>query len=84
MSQVLQWAGAVLVLAAFALSQWNVWSVRSYLYLTFNCVGGAALAAAAVLTRQWGFLLLEGVWALVAGRGLLVRLSARRAHQATG
>ena len=74
MSEVLQWVGAVLVLAAFTLSQWGIWSVRSYRYLTFNFIGGGGLAAAAVITRQWGFVLLEGVWAVVAGQGLVVRL----------
>ena len=79
MSEVLQWAGAVLVLAAFVLSQWGVWAVRSYRYLTFNFLGGGGLAASAAITHQWGFVLLEGVWALVAGRGLAVRLSNRAA-----
>jgi hypothetical protein len=82
MSEVLQWAGAVLVLAAFVLSQWGVWTVRSYRYLTFNFLGGGGLAASAVLSHQWGFLLLEGVWALVAGRGLAVRMRHRGAEDA--
>ena len=80
MSEVLQWAGAVLVLVAFMLSQWGLWSVRSYRYLTFNFLGGGGLAASAVLNHQWGFLLLEGVWALVAARGLAVRLRQRGAE----
>jgi hypothetical protein len=77
MSEVLQWVGAVLVLAAFVLSQWGRWGVRSYRYLTFNFLGGGGLAASAVLSHQWGFVLLEGVWALVAGRGLALRLRQR-------
>ena len=77
MSEVLQWAGAALVLVAFGLSQWGLWSVASYRYLTFNCIGGAGLAVAAVLSHTWGFVLLEGVWALVAARGLVLRLSGR-------
>jgi hypothetical protein len=77
MSEVLQWTGAILVLVGFALSQWGRWSVTSYRYLVCNCLGGAGLAVAAVLSHQWGFVLLEGVWALVAGRGLLLRLSGR-------
>ncbi len=75
MSEVLQWVGAVLVLAAFGLSQWGLWSVESYRYLIFNFIGGAGLAVAAVLSHTWGFVLLEGVWALVAGRGLVLRLT---------
>ena len=77
MSEVLQWTAAIVVLAAFALSQWGFWSVVSYRYLWFNFVGGAGLSAAAVLSHQWGFVLLEGVWALVAGRSIIARLSGR-------
>jgi hypothetical protein len=77
MSEVLQWTAAIVVLAAFALSQWGVWSVLSYRYLVCNFVGGASLSAAAVLSHQWGFVLLEGIWALVAGRGIVARLSGR-------
>jgi hypothetical protein len=56
-----------MVLFAFALSQFGRLSPASYAYLVLNCVGGAGLSAAAVLTHQWGFVLLEGVWAMVAG-----------------
>ena len=77
MSEVLQWAAAVVVLAAFALCQWGAWSARSYPYLLCNLAGGAGLSAAAFLSRQWGFVALEGVWALVAARSILVRLSGR-------
>jgi hypothetical protein len=31
-----------------------------------NAVGSATLAATAVIGREWGFILLEGVWALVS------------------
>jgi hypothetical protein len=77
MSEVLQWTAAIVVLGGFALSQWGVWSVISYRYLVSNFVGGAGLSVAALLSHQWGFVLLEGVWALVAGRSILARLSGR-------
>ena len=61
MSEALQWSAAVIVLAAYALSLRGVWSVRSYRYLGFNLIGGFGLCAAAVISHQWGFVLLEGV-----------------------
>jgi hypothetical protein len=77
MSELLQWTAAIVVLAAFALSQWRVWSVLSYRYLVCNFVGGVGLSAAAALSHQWGFVVLELVWGLVAARTILVRLSGR-------
>ena len=77
MSVILQWVGAILALIAFGLSQGRRWSVASYRYLAFNLVGGTLLSVAAGLAHQWGFVLLEGVWGLVAGWGITLRLRRR-------
>jgi hypothetical protein len=73
-TQVVQVAGALLVLAGFALSQLRVLDPRSYAYLLVNVSGATVLAVLAWHERQWGFLLLEAVWALVAAGGLAARL----------
>ncbi|MGA9858340.1 MAG: hypothetical protein WBQ18_10800 [Solirubrobacteraceae bacterium] len=78
MSELLQWIGAIVCLVAFALSQRGSWRVASYRYLVCNLIGGGMLSVAAALTHQWGFVLLEGVWAGVAGWSLVVRLRAGR------
>jgi hypothetical protein len=80
MSEVLQWVGAVLCLVAFGLSQRGIWTVSSYWYLGMNFVGGWGLSVAAALTHQWGFVLLEGVWGLVAGWSISSRLRGRPVH----
>jgi hypothetical protein len=66
--------GALLILAGFILSQTNRLDAASYAYLLLNLVGGAILAVLAFQGQRWGFVLLEGVWALVALAGLIRRL----------
>jgi hypothetical protein len=74
MSEALQWSAAIVVLVAYALSLKGTWSVRSYHYLVANFIGGFGLSAAAAISHQWGFVLLEGVWGAVAGWSILTRI----------
>jgi hypothetical protein len=76
LAQLLQLAGAMLVLAGFTLAQLRVLDPQSLAYLILNVVGAAILAALAFEERQWGFLLLEGVWTVVSVAGLVGRLRA--------
>jgi hypothetical protein len=71
MVQVVQIVGAVLILVAFAANQRGSMSPRSRTYLWLNFAGSVILAVVAVITVNWGFLLLEGVWAAVSLHGLL-------------
>jgi hypothetical protein len=77
LGQLLQIAGAVLILVAFWLSQVNRIDPRSYGYLLLNLAGGATLAILALQSQRWGFVLLEGTWALVALGGVVMRLAGR-------
>jgi len=77
MAQSAQIAGALAILAAFAAAQARVLDVRSHAYLVLNVLGAAVLAVAAWHERQWGFLLLEGVWALVSAWGLVAGAVSR-------
>jgi hypothetical protein len=76
--QPVQIAGALLMLAAFALSQFRVLRPESPAYLWANLIGSAVLAVDAWLGSLWGFFLLEGVWAVVSAWGLLRPALARR------
>lgn len=75
MSDLLQLAGALLILVPFAAVQLGRTSPASVLYLAFNLAGSLLLAVLALTGSQWGFLLLETVWAVVSAWGL-----ARRAR----
>ena len=68
---VLEVTGAILILIAFALAQFRGLDRHGSPYLMLNLVGAALLTVSAATHRQWGFLLLQGVWALVALWGLL-------------
>jgi hypothetical protein len=63
---------------AFALSQFGVLGQASYPYLALNAIGSGSLAILAVVSQQWGFLLLEGGWALVSLWGIVARASGRK------
>jgi hypothetical protein len=76
-SQGVQIAGAIAILAAFAATQARVLNIRAWAYLWLNLLGAAALAASAGYERQWGFLLLNSVWSAVAAVGIVVRFAGR-------
>ena len=68
-----------MILAAFALAQFHLLDQRTYTYLGLNLVGSALLGVLAYQERQWGFVLLEGVWALVSLWSLIARARDRSA-----
>jgi hypothetical protein len=61
-----QIVGSLAVLLGFALSQWGLMNQKSLSYLLVNAIGSGLLAIDAVVEDQWGFLLLEGCWAIVS------------------
>ena len=80
MDQVIQIIGALMVLSAYAAAQTGRWSTDDPVYLWLNLIGSAILATLAAISSNWGFLLLEGVWAAVSASALL--RPSRRARPA--
>ena len=71
MDQAIQIVGALMILAGFA-GQLRGWiSASSYTYLWLNFVGSLILFVLALIEEQWGFVLLEGVWAIVSAWSLV-------------
>jgi hypothetical protein len=82
--QLVQIAGSLLILVPFVLAQWGRLKARSRASLLLNLAGSSALAGDAAVSAQWGFLLLEGAWAIVSAVGLVRGWRARPAQLGTG
>ena len=57
--------GALMILVAYGANQLGWLAPSRPLYNVLNFVGSVILAVIAWRGAQWGFLLLEGVWALI-------------------
>jgi hypothetical protein len=78
MEQLVQVVGAILILVAFAAAQFGAMDQHSRAYLVLNFIGSLILAFLAWHESQWGFLLLETVWAAVSFWGLRTTLRRPR------
>ena len=80
MDQVVQVLGSLLVLGAFIAAQRGWLTTQSRLYLSMNLVGASVLTVLAAHERQYRFLLLEFVWAVVTAHSLLAGFARRFAR----
>lgn len=68
--QVLSLAGAATILSGYALQSFTADNAYKKTYLLLNLLGSAALTVTAVVNDQIGFILLEGIWALISAWSL--------------
>jgi len=73
---LVQIAGSLLILVPFVLVQLGRLRTDTGVYAVLNLVGSAVLAVDALHGQQWGFLLLEGTWAVVSAYALVRRSPA--------
>ena len=71
MLQAVSVVGALAVLLAFAANQLGRVGLENLPYQLANLIGSAILTVVAVVEIQLGFVLLEGVWALVSLRSVV-------------
>jgi hypothetical protein len=75
--EVAQIVGALLVLVCFLLAQAKRIDPNTYRYLLPNLIGSVTMTITAVIALEWGFVFLEGVWALVSMLGIVQRLRGK-------
>ena len=73
--QLVSVVGAGLLLAAYFALQRGMLHPGRRLYSLLNFAGSSLLLWVAVVDQRWGFILLEGAWALVSLPPLLARRS---------
>jgi hypothetical protein len=78
MYDTVQILGSLIVLAAFIAALAGRLDQSGYRYLSMNAVGSIVLAAEAAISVQWGFLILESVWAIVSVYSIARSWSRRR------
>ena len=79
MIQMISLAGAVLILLPFAGGRLGRLSTVSLSYQAMNLIGSALLTFVAAVEHQYGFILLEGTWAIASVVGLARVLQGRKA-----
>jgi hypothetical protein len=75
---LIQLTGALLILAGFVAAQAGRVDPRAPSYLAANLIGSATLTYDALHGQEWGFFVLELVWALVSAWGLVQLARGRR------
>ena len=73
-TQLIQIAGALLNMGAFALLHFEIAPSSALRYLIPNWLGSVLLVISASVGRQWGFLLLEGAWVAVTAYAIAARV----------
>jgi len=63
--------GSILILIGFILNEFGKLLATNWRYDMLNAIGGGLLLAYAIQDRAWPFVLLNGVWTLVALRDLI-------------
>jgi hypothetical protein len=83
MLQIISVLKALAILGAYIANQFRLIGPSNMSYSVMNFIGSAVLTVVALIEVQWGFILLEGVWALVSLWGIITLLrggSPRDAH----
>ena len=83
MLQIISVLGALAILGAYVANQFRLIGPSNISYSALNFIVSTVLTVIAVIEVQWGFILLEAVWALVSLWGIITLLrgsTPRGAH----
>ena len=72
--QAISVLGALAILAAYAANQFGWTDASNLPYQIANLLGSMILVVVAVIEVQWGFIILEGAWAMISAWAILAIL----------
>jgi len=73
--QILGWYGVVAILSAYALNVFSLTNSSGALFLWLNLTGSAGIVVVSWHKRDFQPLVLNGIWLLIAGLGLIQLLT---------
>jgi len=76
--QIISVVGALCCLVPFVALQFKRMNSTDILYTSLNFVGSTVLTIVAIIDVQYGFILLEGVWAIVSAVGVFRSFTAKQ------
>ena len=82
--QVISVFGALAILGAYAANLLGWLGPANISYSVANLIGSGILTLIAIVDQQLGFILLEGVWALVSLWGIIRALYGRTTEKTAG
>jgi len=71
MTDIIGFAGVMLILLAYFLGTEKLLKTDGKMYFVMNIIGAGLATGASLLIGYWPFVILEGTWALVSVYGLM-------------
>ncbi len=65
-NEIIDWCGVVLVVVAYALMSFNIFSSHSILYQSLNILGATAIAFSSFRKKDYEPCVLNVIWAVIA------------------
>jgi hypothetical protein len=64
--EIIGWIGAALIVGAYCLNMYGYWKSSSYLYISFNLIGGIFFIINTFVHHAYPSMLVNVIWVIIA------------------